>query len=116
MPGIRGCMATKRKIFLKGTNQSALNLDNMLEAFFTGAAIAGIYIIWQEFTAKAFENAYQIIFPSSEEETCESVTKVMCEECREVFSDDEYDEDELVNGKLLCESCRDDIIRGYLEK
>ena len=65
-----------------------MNLDNMLEAFFKVAAIAGIYTIWHQFTAKAFKNARQIVFHSSEEETCESVT---CEECREVFSDDEYD-------------------------
>ena len=71
-------------------------LDNILEAFFMGAALAGIYTIWHRVT-----------------ETCESVT---CEKCREDFSDDEYDEDELVNGKLLCESCRDDIICSYLLK
>ena len=85
--------------------------DNILGVFFKGAAVTGIFIIWCKFTAKAYENARQILFTSSEEETWESVTKVMCEECKEYFSDDE---DELVNGKLLCESCRDDIIRGYL--
>ena len=40
-------------------------LDNILEAFFMGAALAGIYTIWHQVT-----------------ETCESVT---CEKCREDF-------------------------------
>ena len=88
-------------------------LDNTLEVFFKGVAITGIYIIWRKFTSKAYEKVHQILFTSSEEVTWESDTKVMCEECKEYFSDDE---DELVHGKFLCEPCRDDIIRDHLEK
>ena len=76
-------------------------------------AIFGVIIAsWAELTLLTYEMVRQIL-TSSEEETWESVTKVMREECKEYFSDDE---DELVHGKFLCESCRDDIIRGYLEK
>ena len=73
-------------------------------------------MVWSEFTRQAFNFSWHIITTPTEEVTWESDTKVMCEECKEVFSDDEYDEDELVHGKFLCESCRDDIIRDHLEK
>ncbi len=76
------------------------------------AIVGVITMAWVEFTLFTYEMFRQIL-TSSEEVTWESVTKVMCEECKEYFSDDG---DELVHGKFLCESCRDDIIRGYLEK
>ena len=84
------------------------SIEVLHQTAFVGVIIAS----WAELTLFTYEMVRQIL-TSSEEVTWKSVTKVMCEECKEYFSDDV---DELVHGKFLCESCRDDINCVYLEK
>ena len=73
----------------------------LLEEILNASALLGIFFSWATFTKKAFNLSMHIIRPPTEEVTCKSVTKVKCEECGKVFSDDEYDEDELVHGKFF---------------
>ena len=84
---------------------------NVLRASAKAAAVGGIFFAWANFTIEAFKTAWHIIHTSPE--TWGPVVKVMCEECHEYFLDDGG---ELIHGKLLCESCSDDLVRDQLEK
>ena len=75
---------------------------DFLQAFIKTAAISGIGLVWVNFTAKAFKMAWHIISTSLEEETWKAISKVMCEECHELFTD--YG-DELEDGKFICWTC-----------
>ena len=76
---------------------------DFLQAFIKTAAVSGIGFVWVNFTVKAFKMAFHIIYTlPEEEETCKAVSKVMCEECHELFIDDG---DELEDGKFICWTC-----------
>ena len=85
----------------------------VLQAFIKTAAVSGIAFFWVNFTVESLKMAWHII--STSLETCEHVVKqkVMCESCYGYFLDDGG---ELIHGKLLCESCSDDLVRDQLEK
>ena len=77
------------------------------------AAISGILYSWVSFTKASLKTAWCII--SSKDETWKPVEKqrVMCEECNEYFLDDLNDE--LAHEKLLCEACREGLVRDEFE-
>ena len=81
---------------------------NVLQAFIKTAAVSGIAFLGVNFTAESLKMAWHIIsaYP-------EPILKVMCEGCYGYFLDDGL---ELIHGKLLCESCSDDLVRDQLEK
>ena len=79
-----------------------------LQAFIKTAALSGIAFFWVNTTVEAFKLARHII----EDETVVE-QRVMCESCHAYFLDDGG---ELIHGKLLCESCSDDLVRDKLEK
>ena len=83
---------------------------NTLQVFIKTAAVSGIAFLWVNFTVEALKMAWHII----SYETWKPVVKerVMCEKCHEYFFDDL---DELIHGKLLCEACRDDLVRDEIE-
>ena len=83
----------------------------VLQTFIKTAAVSGIAFFWVNFTAESLKMARHIISASP----CERVLKerVMCESCHGFFLDDGG---ELMHGKLLCESCSDDLVRDQLEK
>ena len=73
-----------------------------LQASLKVAAVSGIFIVWSNFTIEALKFAWHIISTSPKKETCKASFKAVCENCRELYDDDEY---QLINGMLLCESC-----------
>ena len=82
---------------------------DVLQTFIKTAAVSGIALVWVNFTLTAFKMTWHIISTSPEDENWEAVSKemVMCEECQGYFFDDG---DELKHGKLLCESCSNDLV------
>ena len=92
---------------------------NILQVFIKTAAVSGIAFLWVNFTVESLKMAWHIISNSPETcqpivkvmcaETCQPIVKVMCESCNGYFLDDGG---ELIHGKLLCESCSDDLIRN----
>ena len=76
---------------------------NALQVFFKTAAVSGIFLFWVNFTVEAFKVSWHIISTSSEEEkTWKAVSKVMRENCQELFIDDG---NILIFGKFLCDLC-----------
>ena len=78
----------------------------VLQAFIKTAAVSGIALFWVNFTVESLKLAWHIISASPEPIVKQ---KVMCESCYGYFLDDGG---ELIHGKLLCESCSDDLIRN----
>ena len=91
----------------------------VLQAFIKTAAVSGIALFWVNFTVESLKLAWHIISASPEPivkqnpEPIVKQKKVMCESCYGYFLDDGG---ELIHGKLLCESCSDDLVRDQLEK
>ena len=83
---------------------------NVPQTFIKASAVGGIFLVWVNFTIEAFKIAWHIFSTSPEDETKQ---RVMCEECHGYFLDDGG---ELIHGKLLCESCSDDLVRDQLKK
>ena len=79
----------------------------VLQVFIKTAAVSGIAFLWLNFTVESLKLAWHII--STSPETCKpnAEIKVMCESCHGYFLDDGG---ELIHGKLLCESCSDDLV------
>ena len=81
------------------------------------AAVSGIAFFWANFTAESLKMVWHIIAspePIVKQKVIASPElivkqKVMCESCNVYFLDDWG---ELMHGKLLCESCSDDLIRN----
>ena len=82
----------------------------VLQAFIKTAAVSGIALFWVNFTVESLKLAWHIISASPEPIVKQ---KVMCESCYGYFLDDGG---ELIHGKLLCESCSDDLVRDQLKK
>ena len=82
----------------------------VLQAFIKTAAVSGIALFWVNFTVESLKLAWHIISASPESIVKQ---KVMCESCYGYFLDDGG---ELIHGKLLCESCSDDLVRDQLQK
>ena len=67
-----------------------------LQASLKAAAVGGILA---NITTEAFKLSWHIISTSPEKETYKAVTKVMCAECKHVFTDESADE------PYICLSC-----------
>ena len=78
---------------------------NTLQFLIKTATVSGIAFFWVNVTVESLKMAWQII------STSEPIVKqrVMYESCYGYFLDDGG---ELIHGKLLCESCSDDLIRN----
>ena len=74
-----------------------------LQASLKVAAVGGIFMIWYNFTIEAFKFSWHILSTSPGEETYKPSFKIMCENCRELYDDDER---HLINGSFLCVACR----------
>ena len=82
----------------------------VLQTFIKTAAVSGIAFFWVIFTAESLKLARHIIFSYPWQPIVKQ--KVMCESCHGYFLDDGG---ELIHGKLLCESCSDDLVRDELK-
>ena len=92
----------------------------VLQAFIKTAAVSGIAFFWVNFTVESLKMVWHIIAspePIVKQKIIaspEPIVKqtVMCESCYGYFLDDGG---ELIHGKLLCESCSDDLFRDQLK-
>ena len=87
---------------------------NTLQVFIKTAAVSGIAFFWVNFTVESLKLAWHIIAsPVTKQKAAFPgpivKQKVMCESCYGYFFDDGS---ELIHGKLLCESCSDDLFRN----
>ena len=80
----------------------------VLQTFIKTAAVGGIAFFWVNFTFESLKMIWHII--ASPEPIIKQ--KVMCESCYGYFLDDGG---VLIHGKLLCESCSDDLFRNQLK-
>ena len=76
---------------------------NPLEASLKLAAVSGIFTMWAKLTIEAFNFAWHIVSTSPGEETYKASFKIMCENCRKFYDDDES---HVINGSFLCVACR----------
>ena len=76
------------------------------------AAISGITLFWLNFTAESLKMVLHIVSlpkrASSSEKTFKAASpektfKAACENCQELYDDDEY---HLIHDTHLCEACR----------
>ena len=73
-------------------------------AFLKAAAVGGIFAMWAKITIEAFHLSWHIITTSPGEKTLEVVKKAVCENCGNVYNDDDFDE---INERCLCFACRE---------
>ena len=69
--------------------------------FLKGAAVGGIFTIWAKFTIEAFNLSWHII---TGKETLKVVRKAVCENCGNVYNDDDFD---VIIERCLCFDCRE---------
>ena len=63
--------------------------------FLKAVAVGGIFTMWAKLTIEAFNLSWHIITTSPEKETYKAITMVKCDECGELFNDEN-----------ICFSCR----------
>ena len=56
--------------------------------FLKAAAVGGIFAMWAKLTIEAFSLSWHIISTSPEKETYKAITMVKCDECGELFNDE----------------------------
>ena len=72
--------------------------------FLKAAAVGGIFAIWVKLTIEAFNLSWHIITTSPEKETLKVVRKAVCENCGNVYNDDDFD---VIIERCLCFECRE---------
>ena len=70
--------------------------------FLKAAAVGGIFTMWAKLTIEAFSLSWHII--TIGKETLEVVRKAVCENCGNVYNDDDFD---VIIGRCLCFECRE---------
>ena len=76
---------------------------NLVEASLKAAAASGIFMIWANFTIEAFKFSWHIISTSPDKETLKVVRKAVCQNCGNVYNDDDFD---VITERCLCFDCR----------
>ena len=75
-----------------------------LQASLKAVPVGGILMLWTNFTIEAFKISWHIISTSPEKETLEVVRKAVCQNCGNIYNDDDFD---VIIGKCLCFDCRE---------
>ena len=57
-------------------------------AFLKAVAVGGIFTMWAKFTIEALKFSWHIFSSSPEKETYKAITMVKCDECGELFNDE----------------------------
>ena len=70
-----------------------------LQASLKAAAVSGIFMIWANFTIEAFNLSWHIATTSPEKETLKVIRKAVCENCGNVYNDDDFD---VIIERCLC--------------
>ena len=79
-------------------------MPNSLQASLKAAAVGGIFMLWVNITIEAFNLSWHIISSSPEKETLEVVRKAVCQNCGNVYNDDDFD---VITEMCLCFDCRE---------
>ena len=69
--------------------------------FLKAAAVGGIFAMWAKLTIEAFNLSWHII---TDKETLKVVRKAVCENCGNVYDDDDFD---VIIERCLCFECRE---------
>ena len=77
---------------------------NFFQASLKAAAVGGIFTLWANITIETFKLSWNIISTSPEKETLEVVRKAVCQNCGNVYIDDNFD---VIIDKCLCFDCRE---------
>ena len=78
-------------------------MPNAIQASLKAVAVGGIFLFWANFTIEAFKLSWHIISTSPEKETLK-VKKVVCENCGNIYDDDNFD---VIIERCLCLDCRE---------
>ena len=78
-------------------------MPNAIQASLKAVAVSGIFLFWANFTIEAFKISWHIISTSPEKETLK-VKKVVCENCGNIYDDDNFD---VSIERCLCLDCRE---------
>ena len=70
--------------------------------FLKAAAVGGIFAMWAKLTIEAFSLSWHII--TIGKETLKVVRKAVCENCGNVYDDDDFD---VIIERCLCFDCRE---------
>ena len=73
-----------------------------LQASLKAAAVSGIFMLWVNITIEAFKLSWHIISTSPEKDTLEVVRKAVCQNCGNVYDDDDFD---VIIERCLCFVC-----------
>ena len=76
---------------------------NLVQASLKAAAVSGIFMMWGKLTIEALKFSWHIISTSPDEEILKVVRKAVCENCGNVYDDDDFD---VINERCLCFDCR----------
>ena len=76
---------------------------DLVQASLKAAAVSGLFMIWANFTIEAFKFSWHIISTSPDKETLQVIGKAVCENCGDVYNDDDFD---VIIERCLCFDCR----------
>ena len=77
---------------------------DLFQASLKAAAVGGIFAMWVKLTIEAFNLSWHIITTSPGKETLKVVRKAVCENCGNVYNDDDFD---VIIERCLCFDCRE---------
>ena len=77
---------------------------DVFQASLKAAAVDGIFMLWANITIEAFKLSWHIISTSPEKKTLEAVRKAVCQNCGNVYDDDDFD---VIIERCLCFDCRE---------
>ena len=75
-----------------------------LQASLKAAAVGGIFMLWVNITIEAFKLSWHIISTSPEKETLEVTRKAVCQNCGNLYDDDDF---HVIIERYLCFDCRE---------
>ena len=78
-------------------------MPDAIKASLKAAAIFGIFMLWANITIEAFKLSWRII-SLPEKETLEVIRKAVCQNCGNIYNDDDFD---VIIEKCLCFDCRE---------
>ena len=78
-------------------------MPNFLQASLKVAAVCGKSVLWANITIGAFRLSWHII-SLPEKDTLNVVRKAVCQNCGNVYNDDDFD---VIIEKCLCFDCRE---------
>ena len=79
-------------------------MPDFLQVSLKAAAVCGIFMLWTNITIEAFKLSWHIISTSPEKDTLKVVRKAVCQNCGNVYNDDDFD---VITERCLCFDCRE---------